>query len=82
MLLYFSEVVTPKKVYMKRPTSKSPVKKKKRGKMGPTEAIHTKPSILVDEESQDKLGGPVHVEFNVKPTFQSGEPSMHGYVEG
>ena len=34
MLFDFSQVVTPKKVYMKKPASKSLVKKKKRGKMG------------------------------------------------
>ncbi|KAJ8636721.1 hypothetical protein MRB53_010988 [Persea americana] len=44
-------VVTPKKVYVKRPASKSPIKKKKRGKMEPNEANPTKLSIPVDEES-------------------------------
>ncbi|KAJ8638808.1 hypothetical protein MRB53_015502 [Persea americana] len=82
MLLDFSQVVTPKKVYVKRPASKSPVKKKKRGKRGPTEANPTKLSNPVDEESQDKPRELVHVEFDVKPMYQSREPSMNGYVEG
>ena len=76
MLLYFSTVVTPKKVHVKRPASKSPVKKKKRGKMGPTEANPITLSIPVDEESQDKPRGPVHVKFDVKPTYQSGNQAF------
>ncbi|KAJ8622175.1 hypothetical protein MRB53_030704 [Persea americana] len=50
--------------------------------MGPTEANPTKLSIPVDEESHEKPRGPVHVEFDVKPMYQFGESSMHGYVEG
>ncbi|KAJ8644919.1 hypothetical protein MRB53_006667 [Persea americana] len=78
---YIRSAVTPKKVYVKRPAPKSLVKKKKRGKMGPTKANPTKLFIPIDEESQDKPRGPVHLESPVKPSYQSDEASMHGYVE-
>ena len=81
MLVDFLQAVTPKKVYVKRPAPKSLVKKKKRGKMGPTKANPTKLFIPIDEESQDKPRGPVHLESPVKPSYQSDEASMHGYVE-
>ncbi|XXG76808.1 hypothetical protein AAC387_Pa08g1090 [Persea americana] len=63
---------------------KSPVKKKKKGKLSASEANPMELGVPIDEEAQAKARGQVHMDSPMKPTactYQFGETSMHGYVE-
>ncbi|KAJ8632879.1 hypothetical protein MRB53_026215 [Persea americana] len=63
---------------------KSPVKKKKKGKLSASEVNSTELAVPIDEEAQAKAKGQAHMDSPMKPTtctYQFGETSMHGYVE-
>ena len=68
-------------MYVKRPASKSPSKKKKKGKTGPKGDSPPRVPITVDSESNVKAPVNAQKESPLKPTYEIGESSVYGYVE-